>query len=51
LTEDVDEGFRASLVKLKTVSERAQEIAKKEQRTLTGHFLVALLFAIPTFIM
>ncbi len=51
LSNDVDEVFEASLVKSKTLSERAQEIARKEQRRLILHFLVALLFSIPTFIM
>ncbi len=48
---DVDSGFQASLVMVKSLSERSQEIARKEQKVLIVHFLVAVLFAIPTFIM
>ena len=48
---DLAPEFDAEVVRPQSLSERSRQIQKKEVRMLAAHFGVALLFAIPTFIM
>ncbi|KAK8858686.1 hypothetical protein IAR55_002915 [Kwoniella newhampshirensis] len=44
------EEFEAEVVKTQSLNERSQKIQRREVRVLAGHCLVAVIFAIPTFI-
>ncbi len=43
--------FEAEVVKSQSLSERNQQIQRKEVKILAFHLVIAFVFAIPTFIM
>ncbi|WWD18579.1 hypothetical protein CI109_103032 [Kwoniella shandongensis] len=47
---DLAEEFDSEVVKTQSLNERSQKIQKKEVRILASHCLVAIIFAIPTFV-